>query len=106
MSGVPTDLFAPVILSASVLPSAAGPGEPLSLRVRATDAARLVPVGADSVRLRNGKTLCMRRVSMAVEYESSHTGAELDAAVDQVAGLSALLTGVETLLAQVVGVPG
>lgn len=99
------DIFAPVLLAVSLIPNPAEVGEGLALRISATDAARVITADRENVRLRDGKLLCARRDSMAVEYESSHTGAELDQAVTQAAECAAALAGLDTFLAQVVGVP-
>lgn len=99
------DTFAPVLLAVSLIPNPAGAGDRLALRISATDAARVITVDKANIRLRDGKLLCARRDSMAVEYESTHTGAELDQAVTQAAECAEALEGLDTLLAQVVGVP-
>lgn len=102
---VAVDLFAPVILSVSILPNPVTSGESISVRVEATDAARLITSDRAQIRLQDGKLLCVRRDSVAVEYESTHTGAEYDQAVEQAAACAQALEGLEGFLAQVVGVP-
>ncbi len=100
-----TDTFAPVFLAVSLIPNPAEVGELLALRISATDSARIITSDGRNVRLRDGKLLCARRNSMAVEYELTHTGAELDQAITQARDCAAALEGLDELLAQVVGAP-
>lgn len=86
-----TDRFPPVIRAVSIIPLSVDVSGRIALSVEATDAARVTDAAGRTVRLRDGRTLCTRRTSMAVEYESKYTGSEIDAALDAVAGLGELL---------------
>lgn len=89
-----TDRFPPVIRAVSIIPLSVDVSGRVSLSIEATDAARVTDAAGRTVRLRDGKTLCTRRTSMAVDYESKYTGDELDAALDAIAGLDDLLKSV------------
>lgn len=99
------DRFPPVILAVSILPNPAEVGQQLTVRVQATDSARVILPGGAFARLRDGKRLAVRRDSMATEYELACTGAELDQAVVNVSSCVEALDGLAELLEQVVGVP-
>lgn len=99
------DTFPPVILSISMLPNPVLVGGTVALRVTATDSAQVITSEGERVKLRDGKRLTVRRDRVAIEYEMSCTGAELEQAVAQAAESAEALAGLAELLAQVVGVP-
>lgn len=99
------DTFPPVILSVTMLPNPVLVGGSVTLRVTATDSAQVITPAGERVKLRDGKRLAVRRDSVAIEYEMTCTGPELEQAVSQAAESAAALAGLAELLEQVVGVP-
>ena len=85
------DRFHPVILAASVVPDGVEVCGRIYVSVEATDAARVSDSAAKALYLRGGKRLCVRRTSMAVEYELTCTGEQLGAALAAIDGLAELL---------------
>ena len=99
------DRFPPVILAVSILPNPVEVGQRLTIRIEATDSARVILPDGSFARLRDGKRLAVRRDSMATEYELTCTGPELDEAVSNASSCMEALDGLAELLEQVVGVP-
>lgn len=85
------DRFPPVFLAVSLVPANVTVSGRTYVSVEATDAARVSDSAKRALYLRGGKRLCVRRTSMAVEYELTHTGEQVDAALDAVDGLAELL---------------
>ena len=85
------DRFPPVILAVSLVPANVTVSGRTYVSVEATDAARVSDSAKRALYLRGGKRLCVRRTSMAVEYVLTHTGEQVDAALDAVDGLAELL---------------
>ncbi len=85
------DRFPPVILAVSLVPASVTVSAQVYVSVEAADAARASDSAGRALYLRGGKRLCVRRTSMAVDYELTHTGEQVDAALDAIDGLSELL---------------
>ena len=85
------DRFPPVILAVSLVPASVTVSAQVYVSVEAADAARASDSAGCALYLRGGKRLCVRRTSMAVDYELTHTGEQVDAALDAIDGLSELL---------------